>query len=324
MSFNQRGIGMMVFSLAVLVIIGVMYNNFTSSGAFTNPNPSGNCNGASPSINCAQFPTVLPCNIPANCKLQTPNFLNQQSPFTYLIQGNLIGFVSSFSAVNFTSTNGYLQFSLCKANQGSGNHITSFACYGSISGWGCFMFGNGFGQGGPLNLSSTTGNNSIYTITGYMWQTYPSINCNFEGVPLVRGYASAFANYTVFNATYYTVKSYNSANFVVGGNPGAQSNLAMFIGFAIGIILLILSLGIGFTIPVPTSQASIVSNPQGTRMVQVIGFGLVSWIPLFSEFSAWINPNVLGLGLDVVVLFGLTGLFFVGAWDQFSTGGGGS
>jgi hypothetical protein len=94
--------------------------------------------------------------------------------------------------------------------------------------------------------------------------------------------------------------------------------LAPFMSMLLGIALIILSLGlslqIGAGVTAVTSTAALGSNPQGTKLAQVMGMGFLMWSFILSQFAtAWlIFP--LGIGPFMYVIMPI--MFFYGLWER--------
>lgn len=111
--------------------------------------------------------------------------------------------------------------------------------------------------------------------------------------------------------------------------------LSPLVTFIVGLALVFLGSGIGFafggSVVGTGTNASVFSNPQGTKMAQVIGGGLVVWSFMYSEFSTWFTSGYFPYGLDGAfgaIGLAITGIFFFGLYITFiggnptSSGGG--
>jgi hypothetical protein len=88
--------GLIFSSILILVLPGVMFNNFSASGL--SPAFSLSC-GSYPDVTC-QNGNVTGCQaVPGACTLQgsTISFLNQQSPWTDVLTGDVSGFISALT-----------------------------------------------------------------------------------------------------------------------------------------------------------------------------------------------------------------------------------
>ena len=106
--------------------------------------------------------------------------------------------------------------------------------------------------------------------------------------------------------------------------------LGTFVTFLFGLALFLLGTGINIqgsgSIFGNSAGLSVGSNPQGSKLAQVIGLGLVIWSFLFSEFSSWYTSGFLPYGLDGsfgVVGIAITGSFWFGMFFWATTGTGG-
>lgn len=121
---------------------------------------------------------------------------------------------------------------------------------------------------------------------------------------------------------------FQTINRVPNGGGSSTLNFGLLtpiLSFIIGLILVII--GIGLRISASGSifgtgtGFTAATNDQGTKLAQVIGFGLLIWTPLFSEFGSgsWIASQWLPNGLDIVVGFLLTAMFGAGlVWQLWS------
>ena len=119
-------------------------------------------------------------------------------------------------------------------------------------------------------------------------------------------------------------------------------NVSNILSFALGlfgaILVVWLSLGLGFSWTAATVGSSFSSNPQGTKIAQTFGIGLLLWFPLYSAFDTWFTrgylpvfntSNGIQTGLDGNILVGqvgivsliLTVMFFLGLYFMSQTPG---
>ncbi len=299
----QRGFVFIVLPLLFLTLSGLIFNNLSNGNAYQNNPLQTTCNGFS----CPMYPNNNPCQTQSNCQLSSSSsisFLNAQSPFTFLIQGNILGFIGSLTSTNNNSPNGYFALDYCKSYQGSGSSITAFYCLGE-SGYGCTLFP-------PFNATSTTGNNSAWSIIGYQFRAN---NCNFEQTPIVQANGVIYGYYTVLNATFDTLNVIQQTN-----SPSATFiNTFSVLGVIIGIILFLLAMGIGFNAQALATGLGITVDSQGTRLAQILAIGLISFSFLFSEFGSWIITSGFNLGIDIMIPVILAGSFFFGIYDMVGT-----
>ncbi len=177
-SIPVKPIFLILIPMIMLIGVGVFVNNLTSDGWSTTPD-SSTCT----SLNC---PAYLPpgCNAAiSNCNITaktTFSFMNPNSPFTLLLQGNIIGFFSNVFTSGETPNQIYSGYTICipqikgvYANE-TGSDISRFQCLGyTASGVGTHPFPQ---VGIPMNATSNNGNNSIWTIQGCQLSqsyTYP-------------------------------------------------------------------------------------------------------------------------------------------------------
>ena len=312
MKFNATGVGLIVFGLALLIIPGVMYNNFTSSG-FVNIQPTTSCT----QLNCPAYPTVNPCSTQSNCQLQVPSLINPNSPFTYLVDGNLLGFIGSFSSTTSQASNPFI-FATCDNQTGAGSYINSFSCNGAT-----FNSNRGDLPLPTFNITSSAGNQSIWYATGIAEANNAAlVPTQFTSFTF---YGSYFANGTAVPGITQTITcrvfapNHYCLFQLTAPSQANLSNSLSFLGFIIGIILFILSLGIGFSGQALTVGFSFRSNSQGTRLAQTMGMTLLIFSFSFSEFGSWMSSS-LGWGFGSLILFVTFGLIFFGAFSQTTTG----
>lgn len=100
--------------------------------------------------------------------------------------------------------------------------------------------------------------------------------------------------------------------------PGGGGPL---VGFLAGLVLFVGGLGLQFGFG---GGVSLGINPQGTKLMQVMGLGLILWTFLFSEFALWFTSGFLPYGMDGlfgVVSIVISGLIFGGFYLLAQTGG---
>ena len=110
----------------------------------------------------------------------------------------------------------------------------------------------------------------------------------------------------------------------VENQKGSFSDFGFFgpiVGLAVGIALFLV--GLNMTVSASGSVLGsgtsflVGTGPQGARLAQSIGIGLIVWTPMFSEFGGWLTSGLLGsTGLGILTLFLVTGAFFFGAFWQ--------
>lgn len=324
LEFNTRGVGMIVLALFLLVVIGMGYNNATASG-FSNTALVNSCT----SLNCPMYGNQNPCSANSHyCYANnTISILNPNSPVTYLISGDILGFIGSFSAAPQGSST-FQYVSACIAETGSGANVVSFYCNtNSTVHWG----GTGT-LDTPFNATSNAGNESDWSIRGYLPSNPSQVGYltiygvywkNGTSLTFKNGQGSVVGSVTCPNALTHSV-SYCLAQAWQGTSATLGNTLALF-GFLAGIILLILSLGIGGSAEILTAGFSWSENAQGTRLIQTAGITLLAFIPLYSEFGTWITDTNLGFtGGGVLMTFLILGLLFFGIFEQTTSGTAGS
>lgn len=310
---QEHSMSLMFFPLILLIFVGIISNNFVASGIQTTPTftgypcilGTGNCSLIASAVPNGCAADIQNCNSSA---ITTISFLDADSPFTQLIQGNIIGFFGSIFSSNNKQGGGnsLTQLNFCTANQGSGQTITSFYCQ-SGSGYGCFIFPDSTTL--FYNATSNAGNSSNWSIEG---DAFNPNDCNFVKIPAERAYALQYGYYDVFNATYYTLHFQTLSSTTV-----SLPNTFSIIGFLFGIVLLLGGLGLTIALAVLGSGTTIGINQQGTKMMQIIGIALIVWIFIFSEFGGWLSVFTLGIGTIIYIL--LTAMYFVGIyWRLFS------
>lgn len=118
------------------------------------------------------------------------------------------------------------------------------------------------------------------------------------------------------NASQQCLTFETNVNPVASVNTSGFGALTLVIAWVAGIILFIGGLGInlyaGGSILGSGTSAGVGINPQGTRLMQVMGIGLIIWIPIYSEFSSWINSTIFPNGLNIVVEFLMLAIPFIG------------
>lgn len=365
---KENPMTLIIFPLFLMIFGGAISNNLIASGI--NPNNSASINGY-PCVlgqgNCSAiaFPStgnLNPC-ANGNCnlsKIGTFSFLNQNSPFTYLLEGNLVGFLTS----TFTTPEQINQYhsgnTICIplvgnrfANVTNSTSIFKFECFGSVN----YNAINNNTVVVPLNASSNYGNNSIWNLNGcpdtYAHCGYPMVGqfelnytqsiISFYGIYIANGttitaahgcsiYGSSYACYLLFptlfgNNPAFTCPNTASVNgtgvnlektfyycLLPTSNPATfnVNNTFAFYAMIAGIILLAMGLGLTVGFSILTNGGTLGINPQGTKLAQVIGLGLVVWSFISSEFSQWILDIPL-VGTTVIFPL-LTIIFFLGLY----------
>jgi hypothetical protein len=103
----------------------------------------------------------------------------------------------------------------------------------------------------------------------------------------------------------------------VSGTSYSVAGLGYVFGMIAGIILLLIGLGLGIGGGGLTFNFDFTPNDQGTRLAQALGLALVVWLPLNSEFGAWMSSALLiSSGLAIIVAFIVNGMLFFGVFWQ--------
>ena len=310
---------LIMFPLILLIVVGIPTNMLGQSGLQTTPTfqttypctvgPDSSIinytNGA-----CSMIAQTNPSGCASNlssCSLLALNIkdiFQSNSPFTYLIHLNIIGFFGSmFSSNNGQASNGITQLQYCTANQGSGSSITAFYCEEG-SGVGCFIYPAGL----YYNATSNSGNQSNWSIEGYQ---YDSPDCN-SGFTNNTVYVLQYGYYTAYNATYYTLHFSNLA-----ASTANLPNMFAVVGWILGIALLFMGFGWNVTVSTLIAGGSFGINQQGTKLAQAFGIALFTWSFVYSEFGFWLTDLYFEAGIPILAI--LTTMYFLGNyWRLFS------
>lgn len=363
----------MLTALIILIVPGIIVNNLTNTGVITTPADNqvyctavggsmqnGACLTCTPDDTCV-IATPVGCSISSsNCELQGSSivFLKVCNPFTLLLTGNFVGFVSSlFSSCGVSAAQAQEVLSV------QSGYLQSILPYGSVNATDCggvpgYYLNDSFVA---CNVTSPTLDKVLtfplnfycFTVTG-QWSVsstdhYP-VNCEitdssvtayqllaacYEYGPYIAGGMTVGEAWTVIppptliscpnglapNMNYYSATTLSQP----AGSGGILSIFSgNFVGFVMAIIggVLLLLLGFGIFAGAATVEAG--SNPQGSKLAQSFGIALIIWGPLYSEFNTWFVSGWLPIGLDGVagiVNVGLMALFFIGVY-LLSQGGG--
>lgn len=111
----------------------------------------------------------------------------------------------------------------------------------------------------------------------------------------------------------------NAIGQTVSTNSNANGfAFLMGIGFIAGIVFLILGLGLGLNVQIFTTGFGLTPDSQGTKLMQSLGIGLVTWSFIYSEFGASWLP-FLPFNLGTIGFVTLTIMYFAGLyWRLFS------
>lgn len=223
------------FPLIILILVGLIANTFQSSAIQTVPVlPTPFCTGNIEPGEC--YPVnVNGCDASAsaNCNFTaktTFSFLNPNSPFTLLLQGNVIGFIASALSGGETLNIITSGFATCIPlihgvfKNESGTDINNFQCQ-SFAIIGNATFTPVFPTTGvPLNLTSNNGNNSDWSGTGCLGQPNQGPSHIF-GYPCFLNYGNGVAS---FNGTTSPVSFYGF--YVKNGTSFAKSSTCNIFG----------------------------------------------------------------------------------------------
>ena len=345
----------MVTALGILVLPGMLVNNLQAEGIVVN-NPPMVCSNGTCVLSQAN-----PCNLnPSPCNLSGSSFqvLNPCSTWTNLLTLNFVGLLDSFfskcgqatqqsqtlGGINATFTGNETIPGLVPV---FGKHSVDISS--GQSQWTSSVFPHPIKQGVtlPVILTCLGWQTVGYTNThgfpaGTRTQSAPA-QCVFldstaapNQIALSTG-CWLFGNTTDINNAICTNWAPGSNVFTdTGGslpfNPG--NILGFFLGLLGGAILLLLAMGVN----VQAATVGVGSNPQGTKMAQTWGLGLLIWFPLYSEFSTWFtngylpvfnSNNGIQTGLDGNILAGqigivsiiLTVMMFLGLYFMSQTPG---
>lgn len=343
-----NGFGLMITSLSILVLVGILTNNAANNGLLVPPAtscPTGQVLSDGSCFTCDQtgsdtcvLSAKVGCQVAAqNCELEgsTIAFLNACSPFTNILSGNYIGFINSFFSncgqtppqTTITpqqiTVAGNTTFSTCSRQTGGS--------LGYIYAWTCSVATPSLVGIVTMPVTFTCGNwNFVFGNTtqhivptpatcGFFDSTSPTANtfgatCLLYGPP-----ATPFNLGSLNNAVCYNFNNPAPAKYGVGQSLSNSSIL----GFALGLLGLAILVMLGLGIGVGAASVSVETNPQGSKLAQTFGIGLLIWGPLYSEFSTWFTSGFLPYGLDGVVgivSIALIATYFFGLYAVSQTG----
>lgn len=287
--------------------------------------------GTNPSGNCALAGSAV-------------SFLNSCSPFTYLMTFNFLGFISSFftncgtpgtSAVapppaNITLGAGNETFASC-ANLHEVSAIYDFytvTCPTAtpqlptqyVSPF-TFLFTVCSGSGAPPTCwNGVIGNSTVSSTPSKFFVEF--VDSSSPSNNTATGYCLSYGDY--HGQPFLTNNAITTmvCSGLITGTPvsgGTSLNASGILGFFLSlfgaILLVILGLGVGITTPsaVGTNLGGVSTNPQGSKMAQAFGIGMLLWGAITSEFLSW--TSYLPYGLDILMPLGLTALMFFGMWQ---------
>jgi hypothetical protein len=210
------------FPIIVLLFVGLFTNELSTSGLQTVPIlPSPFCTGSIEPGECYPLnqngcdQAIQDCNFTTST---TFSFLNPNSPFTILLQGNIVGFFSSTFNGAENQQIIYSAYTICipQVNKVYANDSSSdihfFQCLGYSSQGGNASVPAKFPNTGiPLNATSNNGNNSQWSITGCLLvnNNYPCTLNVGDGIEAWNGTNSQMAFYGFYtkNGTTFTATS---------------------------------------------------------------------------------------------------------------------
>lgn len=315
--------------LGLMIGIGALNNSLQASG-FSTTVATSNCT----SINCPAYQPTGCGASSTNCQFTNKTsftLLNPNSPFTQLFGGDLAGFVQSMSVASGNSGNngaksaGLNALSVCETPTAGINilflHCTSsswaipgppiqqypIVSCNNLNGRG--TLGTGFNASATAAPYSTPSISNLteWIITGCI----PAGNSNTNPTNNTAT-ITMLGDYAGVNGS-MTLTQYNAGvadMFGTSSSPGMH--WATFLGFVIGIILFVMSFGVGFNAGAISETIGFSSNSQGTKFAQAVGLGLMVWSPIYSEFSGWFSNTMLGWGVGTIIGTILTALYFMG------------
>jgi hypothetical protein len=180
---QQYGMDLVVISLIVVAVPGLIYNNFANSNLAEASAPDLTCPGY-PNVTCqgsvnvgcqATSPNSTPCDLNGS----SISFLNGQSPFTQVLQGNIFAL--------FTDLNGV-------GDQGPGAQTTLSGTHGpfDVAQGGTYYQTNAYGEnstkgGSQINwgiesLTQTfTDNSNVTRAEAATWNNWNTAQSDFSG-----------------------------------------------------------------------------------------------------------------------------------------------
>jgi hypothetical protein len=327
------------FPLFLICIVGMIFNALNGSGLEANGQLETTTSMCLLNIdpNCSPIIYSQPIGCaanPQNCNASSItgfSILNQNSPFTFLMERNLVGFWTSVFGSGETENQYLIGETLC-VPVANGHYVNSTSP--NIQNFGCF--GNVQYQNAqlpyvlpPLNATSNYGNNSIFSIVGCPETVICGIgftnityaHASFYGIYIRNGtvldsthgctiYGSSQICGTLFPNLFGSEVTFTCPNgsqegigvnfakttyycLIPTSNPATFSvaNTFSFFAMIAGMILLFMGLGLNFAFSILTNGGTLGVNEQGTKMAQVMGIGLVVWSFITSEFAYWVFFN---------------------------------
>lgn len=248
--------------------------------------------------------------------------LNPSSPWTFLVDGNLVGFLTHMLPSQNQTSNQQTSFSVSVYEFDACNF--EFSLFHTSNIWLCTI-----PKGFPYQpLAGTKPSGSISGVcTG---STTPT-SCN--------GYVEgAINNATVHNFAVEltsTCKPVNGTSIpsigdysvtwsmscslstlkVVQTSISDVLNAFAFVGsFALSLLLLVLVLGVRITGGIAIAGVTLAANSQGTRLAQSFGFGFLLWNIVSSEFGTVFNILPFGFGSLMYLIF--TASIVTALWER--------
>lgn len=389
---QTQGVVLMVTALGMLVLPGILINNFQAEGLLNPPGSFKVCPAgetltpdgqfcSNPQTNTIVLASSVGCQAnPANCNLQGSNFqiLNPCSTWTKLLSLDYQGLINSFftncgqsggqtnplnqplNASLFTSATTY-SFTQCVENVAGATNsqiatsnilcqavspviastqstITvstavpiyfAFSIQPSVWLPGCpqstwnGVIGNVSAGSTPTATTAcllgfvTSGSNVIGSV--YLTGTCLTYG-NYNGSPNAPGNLITRVTCNPLNGVVATTFS-NGGTQIASTITASQGLVSFMLTLLGGAIFIFLGLGLGASLGGSIlgsgTTASLSTNPQGSKMAQAFGLGLLIWAPLYSEFSTWFSSGYLpvfntngGLqtGIDGNILNGQIGI----------------
>lgn len=343
---QSQGLGMMITAMGLLVLPGFIINNLQDNGLI-NTSQAQVCN---PLTDTCTLSANVGCqyNI-ANCQLQgsTLQFLNPCSTWTNILTLNYIGFINSF----FTNCGQYVQqqTTTLNSNQSAiGTGVIGPQQGGNATFTGCnTTTADPFGLG-LINFKCPTSAPSPLYVNGVQLTSPYHFSCGQFLIVIGNGTSSppkpSLASCTMSDSGTSTTfissvscwlyqpttgplpniresicKAGTLFTYGVSLGTGVVSSSSISFGsilsFALsllgGVILIFIGLGLNVSSGVATINASIGSNPQGSKLAQTFGMGLLVFFPLYSEFNTWFSNGYLPYGLDGDIFAGQLGIVSV-------------
>ena len=316
-----QGASLMVIAIGILVLPGILVNNLQNNGLIST-SQTQTCNQQ---LDTCTLSANVGCQYSASfCQLQgsSISFLNPCSTWTNLLTLNYVGFVNSFFTncgtagaqgnSNALPQSGNVTIPGLVAVAGAGHltgllgqrqWVTSLTLHPVPQGITAPVYITCLSWNGTLAYDGALPNPSLhgkyYTSCNFLDSSSPrlgyTMNCWLFGTDTGGGTGD------VNNAI--------CTNFAQSTSGGLD--FGSLIGFGLSLlgaaILIFMSLGINFGIVTATFG----TNPQGTKLAQTYGMGLLLFMPLYSEFSTWFSNGYLPAGLDGNIFNGQLGIVSV-------------